>query len=149
MGFNWAVYSFSNGHFSSTITTRNLPFQITLACNPYKSGRALFLEFAPDTCIFRSGNDLLNHIHALGRTLVISGYLINSYRFCSSNITTSFWKLQLSIITQLSLMQSLLTIVAVVIPDHNCCSVSAFVKGLTATHWKVTSWEVYYANIGN
>ncbi len=37
----------------------------------------------------------------------------------------------------------------VVIPDHDCCAVSAFVQSLNATHWKVTSWVVYYPNIGN
>jgi hypothetical protein len=131
------------------IATRNLPFQITLACDPYKSGRALFQEFAPNACIFSSGNDLLNHIRTSGQTLVISGYLINSYWFCTSNVTTSFWNLQLSIVAQLYLIQSLLTIVVVIIPNHNHRSVSTFVKGLTATHWKVTSWEVYYLNIGN
>jgi hypothetical protein len=85
----------------------------------------------------------------LGQTLVISGYLINSYPFCTSNITTSFWKLQLSIIAQLCLIHSLLTIMAVVIPDHDHRTVSAFVQSLTATHWKGTSQEVYYPNIGD
>jgi hypothetical protein len=66
------------------IATQNLPFQITLACNPYESGQALFQEFAPDACIFSSGNDLLNHIHLLSQTLVISSYLINSYWFCTN-----------------------------------------------------------------
>jgi hypothetical protein len=134
MGFNWAVYSFSDSHFPSTIATWNLPFQITLACNPYESGRALSQEFAPDAHIFSSGNNLMNHIRASGQTLVISGYLINSYQFCTSNVTTSFRKLQLSIIAQLCLIGSFLTIVAMVIPDHNCRAVSAFVQSLTATH---------------
>ncbi len=134
MGFDWEVYLFSNSHFSSTIATRNLPFQITLACNPYESGRALLQEFAPHACIFSSGNDLLNHIRASGQTSVISGYLINSYWFCTSKVTTSFWKLQLSIIAQLCLMRSLSTIMAVVIPDHDCHAVSAFVQSLTTTH---------------
>jgi hypothetical protein len=34
MGFDWAVYSFSNNDFSSTIATRNLPFWITLGLRP-------------------------------------------------------------------------------------------------------------------
>ncbi len=36
--FDWAVYLFSNGHFCSLISPRNLPFWITIACNPYESG---------------------------------------------------------------------------------------------------------------
>jgi hypothetical protein len=131
MGFNWVVHSFSNRHFSITIATRNLPFRITLACDPYKSGRVLFQEFAPDACIFSSSNDLLNHTCASGQTLVISGYLIISYWLCTSSVTTSFWKLQLSILAELCLIRSLSTIVAMVIPDHDCRSVAAFVTGLT------------------
>ena len=79
--FDWAVYSFSSGHFCSTILNRNLPFAISLACDPYESGRALFQEFAPTAKVFGSGNDLLNHIRASGKTSPLQGYLINSYRF--------------------------------------------------------------------
>jgi hypothetical protein len=39
MNFDWAVCSFSNGHFTSTIESRNLPFTICLACNPTKQGQ--------------------------------------------------------------------------------------------------------------
>ena len=39
--FNWAVFSFSNGHFSSTIETRNLPFTICLACDTTERGQSL------------------------------------------------------------------------------------------------------------
>jgi hypothetical protein len=79
--FDWAVYSFSNGHFSSSVQSHNLPFQICLACDPYESGRSLFQEFVASAKVFNSGNDLLNHIRASGDTSVIHGYLINSYRF--------------------------------------------------------------------
>ena len=43
--FDWAVYSFNDGHFIPSICSRNLPFKITLACDPYANGRALFKEF--------------------------------------------------------------------------------------------------------
>ena len=45
MRFGWAVYSFGGGHFASTITSRNLPFCIKLACDQYKLGSTLFREF--------------------------------------------------------------------------------------------------------
>ena len=54
--FDWAVYSFSNGHFSSTADTRNLPFTIRLACNSTERGRSLFHEFASEATVFGSGN---------------------------------------------------------------------------------------------
>ncbi len=82
--FDWAVFSFSNGHFSSTIETRNLPFTICLACDTTERGQSLFHEFAPTTTVFSSGNNLLHHICASGEQSIISGYLVNSYQFQNS-----------------------------------------------------------------
>jgi hypothetical protein len=112
-------------------------------------GRSLFQEFAASVKVFNSGNDLLNHIRASGDTSVIHGYLINSYRFRTSEVTTSFWKLQLSIIAQLRLIRSLSIVVAIVIPDHDGHSISAFTRGLTAANWKLSSREVSYQDIGD
>jgi hypothetical protein len=148
IGFDWAVYLFSNGHFSSSVNTWNLPFHITLACNFYKLGGVLFQGFAMTAWLFGFGNNMLNHIRASGETSDISGYLINSFPFQIS-ITSSFWHLQLSIIGQLCLVCLLLSAVAMVILDHDCHLVSAFVKSLTATHLKIASHDVYYPNIGN
>ena len=64
--FDWAVYSFSNGHFCRSISSYNLPFRIAIACDPYESGHALFQEFATGARVFGSGNNLLNHIQASG-----------------------------------------------------------------------------------
>ncbi len=149
MYFCWAVYSFSNGHFSLTIQSQNLPFHIGLACNTSEAGRSLFVKFAPSARVFGSGNDLLHHIRASGETSVIHGYLINSYRFLTSNVTAAFWKLQLAIITQLCLIRSLSLIIAIVIPDHDVRSVRAFIRGLKAAHWKVSPRDTSYVEIGN
>jgi hypothetical protein len=92
MSFCWAVYLFSNGHFSSMIQSQNLPFHISLACDPSEAGHSLFTEFAPDAKVFSSGNDLFQHIRASRETSVIHGYLINSYCFLNSKVTTIFWK---------------------------------------------------------
>ncbi len=81
MQFDWAVYSFLNVHFSSSIKLRGSPFTICLACNTTKAGRSLFHEFAADAKVFSSGNDLLNHICASGGQSVINRYLINSHCF--------------------------------------------------------------------
>jgi hypothetical protein len=99
--------------------------------------------------VFGSGNKLLNHIQASGETSPIHGYLINSYQFQTSEVTPSFWKLQLLIIAQLRLIRLLSVVAAVVIQDHNCQSVTAFVRGLLAAHWKVESMDVVYNDIGN
>jgi hypothetical protein len=149
MEYDWAVYSFSNGHFSSSIKSHSLPFSICLACDTSKSGRSLFNEFVPQATVFSSGQDLLNHIRALGHQSIISGYLINSYRFQTSEVTSSFWKLQLSIIAQLCLIQSLSIVMIVVITDHGGRVVKSFIKGLEAAHWKVSHWGVSYLEIGD
>ena len=126
-----------------------MPFSICLACNTSKSGRSLFNEFAPQATVFRSGNDLLNHIRASGHQSIISGYLINSYRFQTSKITTSFWKLQLSIIAQLRLIRSLSIVVAIVITHHDGQAVKSFITGLEAAHWKVSLRAISYLKIGD
>jgi hypothetical protein len=131
------------------IQSHNLPFHICLACNPYESGSSLFHKFAASAKVFNSGNNLLNHIHASGNTSVIHGYLINSYHFQTSKVTTSFWKFQLSIIAQLWLIRLLLIVVVIVIHNHDGRSVTAFTQGLTAAHWKVTTREALYTELGN
>ena len=147
--YHWAVFSFSNGHFVSSIESRGLPFKISLACDTTEAGRSLFHEFAPDATVFNTGNDLLNHSRASGEQSIISGYLINSYRFQTSEVTSSFWKLQLSIIAQLRLIRSLSIVVAIIIPDHDGRAIKSFTKGLDAAHWKVSSRAVSYLDIGD
>ena len=121
--FNWAVHAFSNGHFISSIDSRQLPFTISLACDTTEQGRSLFHEFAPNAKVFSSGNDFLHYIRASNEQAIVNGYLINSYRFHTSEITSLFWKQQLSIIAQLRLIRSLSVLVAIVIVDHDGCAV--------------------------
>jgi hypothetical protein len=40
--FNWAVYSFGGGHFMSTVSSCNLPFNVKLASNHYESRCTFF-----------------------------------------------------------------------------------------------------------
>ncbi len=133
----------------SSIKLRGLLFTICLACNTTEAGHSLFHELSPDAKVFSSGNDLLNHIRASGEQSVINGYLINLYRFQTSEVTSLFWKLQLSIIAQLRLIRSLSIVVAIIIPDHDRHAVKSFTKGLEAAHWKVTLRAVSYLNIGD
>ena len=60
--FSWAVYSFSSGHFHSTIESTNLTFAIQLACNVTESKRCLFGKFSPNAKVFSTSNDMLQHI---------------------------------------------------------------------------------------
>jgi hypothetical protein len=61
----------------------------------------------------------------------------------------AFWKLQLSIIGWLRLIRSLSLVVAVIIPGHDGCSVRLFAQGLTNNHWKVSSRDISFVEIGN
>ena len=79
----------------------------------------------------------------------IHGYRINSYRFQTIEVTSYFWKHQLSIIALLLLIHLLSVVVAVVIQDHDRQSVTVFIQGLLATHWKVESIDVAYNDIGD
>ena len=92
---------------------------------------------------------LLNHIRASGEQLIISGYLINSYQFQNSEVTNKFWKLQLSIISQLHQVRSLSVIVAIVIHNHDGHCIQMFIRGLKAAHWKVSTREVLFPEIGD
>ncbi len=99
--FSWVVYSFGGGHFASTIILRNLPFCVSLACNQYESGCALFQEFTSCDAIFASGTEMLDYIHGSGDTSQIHGYLIHSFCFKDSKTTSTFWQLQGTIVIQL------------------------------------------------
>ena len=147
--FNWAVFAFSNGHFLSSIDSHQLPFTTSLACDTTEQGRSLFHKFATNATVFSSGNDFLHHIRASNEQAIVNGYLINSNRFCTSGVTTSFWKQQLPIIAQLRLIRSLSVLVAITIVDHDGCTVKLFIKGLEAANWKVSSRATSYLDIGD
>ena len=148
--FNWAVYSFGGGHFVSTVSSRNLPFQITLACDQYECGCALFPEFTTCPDILSSGNNLLHHIRASGDTSQIHGYLIHSLRFRDNDTTSSFWKLQSSIFAQLCSLRNLPMVVAVVLPDHNRTSVRSFSRILKSMGWPLSRFDdVYFPSNGD
>ena len=118
-------------------------------CDTTEQGRSLFHEFTTNAKVFSSGNDFLHHIRASNEQAIVNGYLINSYRFRTSEVTSSFWKQQLSIFAQLRLIQSLSVLVAIVIVDHDDRTVKSFIKGLEAAHWKVSSRATSYLDIGD
>jgi hypothetical protein len=147
--FNWAVYSFNSGHFASTISTRNLPFDILLACNPYAYGRALFVEFTKCRCILPSAAALLDHIHGSGDQSLLNGYLIHSHCYQASEPTNAFWSLQASIIAQLQAIWKLRMFAAFVHPDHDSRSVFKFVTQLSDSGWVISSTKCSFPNYGD
>ena len=77
--FNRAIYSFNFCHFVSSISTCNLQFNITLACNPFEYRRALLEDFTPCKCIFFGTNVFLDYIQGSKDQPTINGYMIHSY----------------------------------------------------------------------
>jgi hypothetical protein len=150
LNFNWAVYSFGGGHFLSTISSRNLPFCVTLACDQYEFGRALFREFTNRADVFGSSSDLLHHIRSSGDSSQIHGYLIHSLRFKDSETTSKFWQIQATIIAQLRTLRNLQVIVAVIIPDHDGRCVLSFKRTLKAAGWCLSTHDdVSFVDVGD
>ena len=63
---DWAVYSFSHGHFISSIAIRNFPFYVTLSADLFLEGRALFGEFTDCKNIFDGVKALYDNIQSSG-----------------------------------------------------------------------------------
>ncbi len=150
LNFNWAIYSFGCGHFLSTILSRNLPFHVTLACDQYEYGRALFREFATSATVLRSSAELLHHIHSSGATAQIHGYLIHSLRFRDSKMTSKFWQIQATIIAQLRSLRNLQVVVAVIIPNHDGKCLHSFQHTLKNAGWLLSAHDgVSFNSIGD
>ncbi len=102
--FDWAVYGFNSGHFISLIRSLGLPFNITLAADPFVDGCSLFTEFsATPSPILSGASALLHHMRSSGIKSIISGYLIHSHRYLSNKPTSRFGEIQALIVTQLRL----------------------------------------------
>jgi hypothetical protein len=147
--FRWAVYSFGGGHFSSTIISRNLPFCVSLACDQYKSGHALFREFTSCNTIFASGTEMLNYIRGSGDVSQIHGYLIHSLCFKDSETTSTFSQLQGTIVSQLRMLRDLQVVVAIVLSDHNSRCVTSFVRTINSNGWKILKHDISFPAQGN
>jgi hypothetical protein len=139
--FGWAVYSFGCGHFLSTISSRNLPFNVVLACDTYEFSCALFWEFTHCPCMFGSGSELLHHVQSSGDSLQICGYLIHSLRFKDSNTTSTFWQLQLTLIAQLRCLRNLQMLVVIIIPNQDGRCVKTFSRQLKSAGWCISKFD--------
>ena len=147
--FSWAIYSFNSGHFASTISTRNLLFAVSLACNPYAYGRALFAEFTGCQFILPSAAALLDHICGSGEPGLINGYLIHSHCYQTSEPTHAFWSIQASIVTQMQIIWKLCLFVAFVHPDHDGRSIAKFITQLSHSGWVISSTKCYFPDYGD
>ncbi len=126
-----------------------MPFAVTLACDPYAYGRALFTEFTDCRCILPSAAALLDHIRGSGEPGLIDGYLIHSHRYQTSEPTHAFWSIQASIVTQMHLIRKLRLFVAFVHPDHDGRSVAKFIAQLSHSGWVISLMKCYFPDYGD
>jgi hypothetical protein len=148
--FDWAVYGFNNGHFSSTITELGMPFCVVLACDPYTNGWALFKEVSSCPTILPSALALLDHIRASGITSPMTGYLIHLHRYLSTELTHRFWDIQAQIVIQLRIIRALLMVIAFVHPDHDCRAVGInFTQRLCSDGWILSNTTISFPSFGD
>jgi hypothetical protein len=149
--FDWAVYGFNNGNFISSIRSLGLPFAIVLASDNYAHGRSLFTELSACTGPNLGGcHALLDHVKASGITSKLSGYLIHSKRYASTQPTSRCWQLQASIVTQLRITRSLLIVTAFVHPGHDSRAVSLqFITRLKSDRWLVSNQTITFTEFGD
>jgi hypothetical protein len=82
---------------------------------------------------------LLNCVRSLGITSKLTGYLIHSHRYTSSEPTKHFWDIQSQIVAQIQIIWALSIVVVFVHPEHNKHAVSlSFVIKLAADGWVIT-----------
>ena len=146
---DWAVYSFSNGHFVSSIATRNFPFHVTLAADPFSEGRALFGEFTDCKRIFSGVNALHDHVRSSGDCSILSGYMIHSHRLPPGDSMHNFWQIQASIIGELRKLRSLSIVLVFVHPDHDGRVLTKFQKALRINGWITSSQVVAFPDCGD
>mmetsp|Transcript_19068 Transcript_19068/g.39960 ORF Transcript_19068/g.39960 Transcript_19068/m.39960 type:complete len:99 (-) Transcript_19068:178-474(-) len=94
-------YGLNSSHWVSSIQIQSLLFDIVLAADVTKEGRALFTKFTNCKQVLSGVKELYHHIQASGDTSVVHGYMIHSHTFASTALTCNFWQLQASIVIQL------------------------------------------------
>jgi hypothetical protein len=148
--FDWAVYGFNDGHFSSTITDLGMPFCVVLACDPYANGRALFKEVSLCPNILSSAPALLDHIRASGVTSPMTGYVIHLHRYTSTEPTHRFWEIQAQIVIQLQIICALSMVVTFIYPDRDCCAVVInFTQRLRSDGWVISNTQIAFTSFGD
>ncbi len=149
--FDWAVYGFNSGHFISSIHSLGLAFKVVLTSDDYMHGRSFFTALSACTGpILGRCHALLDHVKASGITSKLSGYLIHSKRFNSTEPTSRFWQLQAAIVTQLRLTRSLSIVAAFIHPNHNSQAVShQFITRIKSNGWLVSDRTIAFTDFGD
>ena len=146
--FSWAVYGFS-GHFPSTIISCALPFDVVLAANVSKEGRALFSVFTGCSQVFQNVKELYNHVRASESFTKLHGYLIHSLLFTPTGVMKDFWQLQLSVIVQLQKLRSLSIVVVFIPVVLDVRPINGFMSGMKKDGWVNIITTLYFPHYGD
>jgi hypothetical protein len=146
--FSWAVYGFS-GHFPSTIISRALPFDVVLAADVSKEGRAWFSEFTGCSWVFQNVKELYNHVRASGDSTKLHGYLIHSPLFTPTGVMKDFWQLQLSVVVQLRKLRSLSIVVTFIPVVSDVRPLNGFMSGMKKDGWMNIITTLYFPHYGD
>jgi hypothetical protein len=122
---------------------------VSLACDPFAYGRALFKKFTQCPIILPSATALLDHIRGSGTQSPIDGYLIHLHWYQSSKPITIFWTIQASIVVQLQAICKLSLFITFDHPDHDGRSVSKFVSQLSFAGWIISTTLCSFPDYGN
>ena len=80
----------------------------------------------------------------------MTGYLIHSHRYISTEPTHRFWDIQAQIVTQLRLIRALTMVVAFVHPDHDCRAVGInFTQRLRSDGWVLSNTTISFPSFGD
>ncbi len=86
--YDWAIYGFNSGHFSSTFCEHGMSFYVVIGCDLFANRRALFKEICACPAILSSTPALLDHVCGSGITTPLTGYLILLHRYTSTEPTS-------------------------------------------------------------
>jgi hypothetical protein len=129
---------------------QGIQINVVLSCDPFANGRALFKQFTKCPTILSSAPALLDHVRGSGITSKLTGYMIHSHRYTTSEPTTCFWDVQASIVTQLWLIWLLSIVLAFVHPNHDSRAVSTgFLQHLRKDGWVCSDMVISYPAFGD
>jgi hypothetical protein len=93
---------------------------------------------------------MLDYFCGSGITSNLTGYLIHSHWYSSTEPTSSFWEIQFNIMHQLCIIWLLSIVVAFVHPDQDCHAASqSFVNQLSDDGWIVTDAPISFHDFGD
>ena len=104
----WVFNGVNNGHFISTMATKNFRADIVLAADPSPSGRAMLKQFTSCPVIQDSTKGLMNVIASASTASPVHCYFFHSRQFASTKTDQAYWLEQVQLIRLLRVKRQLI-----------------------------------------